>query len=114
MAGASSSLEFRILGPLEAVHEGRTLPLGGRRERAILALLLLSPNRVVSAERLAEDLWGGQPPEGANRALRVFISRLRKALREVSAEGVLVTRAPGYLVEVGPANLDAAHFEALV
>lgn len=72
-------MEFRILGPLEVAHDGRSLALGGSQERALLALLLLSANRVVSAERLAENLWGDDPPEGATQALRVGVSRLRKA-----------------------------------
>jgi DNA-binding SARP family transcriptional activator len=105
-------MEFRILGPLEVVHDGRSLALGGSQERALLALLLLSANRVVSAERLAEDLWGEHPPEGATQALRVGVSRLRKALREAGADGVLVTQAPGYLIRVEPEALDAARFEA--
>jgi DNA-binding SARP family transcriptional activator/class 3 adenylate cyclase len=107
-------LEFRILGPLEVVNDGRILPLGGSQERALLALLLLSANRVVSAEHLTEDLWGDRPPEGVTQALRVGISRLRKALREIGAEGALVTQAPGYLLRIDPEALDAARFEALV
>jgi DNA-binding SARP family transcriptional activator/class 3 adenylate cyclase len=107
-------MEFRILGPLEVVDDGRSRALGGSQERALLALLLLSANRVVSGERLAEDLWGDHPPDGAAQALRVGVSRLRKALREVGGDGVLVTRAPGYLLGVDPEHLDAARFEALL
>src|SRR5437879_2013583 len=80
--GARRPVEFRILGPLEVLDDrGASLAVGGRRERAVLALLLLSANRVVSCERLADDLWGDRPPEGTH-ALRVYVSRLRKALRE--------------------------------
>jgi DNA-binding SARP family transcriptional activator/class 3 adenylate cyclase/tetratricopeptide (TPR) repeat protein len=107
-------VEFRILGPLEVVHDGRSLPLGGTRERAVLALLLLSPNRVVSAERLAEDLWGDDPPERAVHSLRVFVSRLRKALREAGSDEIVLTQAPGYLVRLDPVDLDVARFERLV
>ena len=107
-------MEFRILGPLEVVHEGRSVALPGGRERAILALLLLSANQVVSTERIIEDLWADDPPEGANPALRVFVSRLRKALREAWAGDVVVTQAPGYLVRVEPGALDAVRFAALV
>ncbi|HKN49438.1 MAG TPA: BTAD domain-containing putative transcriptional regulator, partial [Actinomycetota bacterium] len=107
-------MEFRILGPLEVVHDGRPVALGGTRERAVLALLLLSPNRIVSAERLAEDLWGDNPPERGIHSLRVFVSRLRKALREAGSDELVVTQAPGYLVHLDPADLDAARFERLV
>jgi DNA-binding SARP family transcriptional activator len=65
-------VEFRILGPVEVVYERKSLPLGGSRERAVLALLLLSANRVVSAERLAADLWDDAPPDGGVQSLRVF------------------------------------------
>src|SRR5919106_185024 len=76
-------VEFRILGPLEVVaDEGSPVAVGGSRERAVVALLLLSANRVVSSERLADDLWGEHPPEGAAHGLQVHLSRLRKALRE--------------------------------
>ncbi len=107
-------VEFRILGPLEVVHQGRVVALGGSRERALLALLLLSANRVVSSERLAEDLWAGRPPEGANQALRVYMSRLRKSLREADGDGLLVTQPPGYLARVETDALDAARFESLL
>lgn len=107
-------MEFRILGPLEAVHAGVPVPLGGSRERAVLALLLLAPNQVVSAERLAADLWHGDAPEQALRALRVFVSRLRKSLRESGGDPVVVTRPPGYMVGVEAGDLDSVRFEALV
>ncbi len=107
-------MEFRILGPLEVVHEGRPVPLPGSRERAVLVLLLLSANRVVSVDRLVDALWGEHVPEGALQALRVFVSRLRKALRQAGGGEVVVTRAPGYVVEIEPATLDAARFEGLV
>src|SRR4029079_783300 len=82
--------------------------------RAVLALLLLSANRVVSSERLAEDLWGSQPPDGAAHALRVHVSRLRKALRDAGGDGIVLTQAPGYLARVDTANVDAIRFESLV
>ncbi len=107
-------MEFGILGPVEVVHEGRALPLGGSRERAVLALLLLSANRVVSAERLAADLWDDAPPDGGVQSLRVFVSRLRKALREVGGDQLLVTKSPGYVLQVEPATIDATRFETLV
>ncbi|MEW6473927.1 MAG: BTAD domain-containing putative transcriptional regulator [Actinomycetota bacterium] len=107
-------MEFRILGPLEVVEGNQTVTLGGSRERALLALLLLSPNEVVSSDRLIDDIWGDRPSPGAIHTLRVTMSRLRKALGVTGGEGFLVTRAPGYLARVGPAELDTARFAALV
>jgi len=107
-------VEFRILGPVEVIHAGRVVPVGGSRERAVLALLLASANQVVSAERLAEELWGGEPPDRAAHSLQVFVSRVRRALREAGEDGVIVTQPPGYIVRVSAETLDAARFEALV
>ena len=69
-------LEFRILGPVQVVRDGRELGLGGPRRRAVLALLLVAGGRVVPAERLAGDLWGDSPPPGAAGTLRTHLSRL--------------------------------------
>ena len=73
-------MEFRILGPLEVADGERVIDLGGPRERALLARLLISANLVVSADRLAEDLWSGDPPAHWLPTLRVYVSRLRRAL----------------------------------
>ena len=107
-------MEYRILGPVEVIEGGRAVAVGGSRERAVLALLLASANRVVSAERLADDLWAGEPPARAVQSLQVFVSRLRKALREAGGDGVIVTQPPGYSAQVPPDSLDATRFEALV
>src|SRR5258707_7052726 len=64
VAAETGVTEFGILGPLEVRRSGRAVPLGGPRQRAVLALLLLEPNRVVSMDRLAEGVWGGDPPQG--------------------------------------------------
>ena len=103
-------MEFRILGPLEVSDGGVELALGGPRPRALLALLLLHPNEVVAGDRLIDELWGEQSPDRAAGALRVNVSRLRKAL----PEGVLRTRPPGYVVRVEPEQLDLHRFERLV
>jgi DNA-binding SARP family transcriptional activator len=103
-------MEFRILGPLEVRVGGEAVPLGGRRPRALLAVLLLRPNEVVSAERLIDELWGDEAPGDAAAALRVNVSRLRKSL----PPDVLTTRPPGYVVRVGPDELDLHRFERLV
>ena len=104
-----------MLGPLEAVDDqGRVVELGGTRERALLAVLLLAPDAVVPAPRLAGELWGERIPEGWPHALRVHVSRLRRALREAGGDGLLVTRAPGYLLAAGPDDVDARRFCGLL
>lgn len=108
-------MEFRILGPLDVLDDrGATTPLRGSRERALLVHLLLSANRVVPVERLGDELCPGRSPEQAARTVQVYVSRLRSALRAAGADGVVVTRPPGYLVVVDPAAIDAVRFEALV
>ncbi len=103
-------MEFRILGPLEVWDGGAEVALGGRKPRALLALLLLHANEVVSADRLIEELWGEDSSERAASALRVNVSRLRKAL----AQDVLATRSPGYVIRVEPDDFDLDRFERLV
>src|SRR5262249_27985486 len=73
-------LEVGLPGPLEARLGGVPVPLGGRRQRAVLALLLLEPNRVVSTDRLIDGVWGARPPSAAEATLQGYLSRLRKAL----------------------------------
>jgi DNA-binding SARP family transcriptional activator len=103
-------MEFRILGPLAVWDKGGEVSLGGPKPRALLAVLLLHANEVVSADRLIEELWGEDSPEHAADALRVNVSRLRKAL----PPDVLTTRSPGYVVQVEPDALDLRRFERLV
>ena len=102
-------MEFRILGPLEVWDGGGEVSLGGPKPRALLALLLLHPNEVVPADRMIEELWGEDSPERAAAALRVNVSRLRKAL----PQDVLTTRSPGYVIRVEPDALDLHRFERL-
>jgi DNA-binding SARP family transcriptional activator len=103
-------MEFRLLGPLEVVEGDRSLPLGGHKQRSLLAVLLLHANEVVSSERLIDDLWGEAPPATVAKSIQVYVSGLRKQL----GEGRLVTRTPGYVLRVDPSELDAARFERLV
>jgi DNA-binding SARP family transcriptional activator len=103
-------MEFRILGPLEVWDGGGEVSLGGPKPRALLALLLLRPNELVPADRLIDELWGEEAPERATAALRVNISRLRKAL----PQDVLTTKSPGYVIRVEPDALDVHRFERLV
>src|SRR5215212_11698728 len=103
-------MDFRILGPLEALDGARPVALGGRKRRAVLAVLLLHPNETLSGERLIDELWGETPPANALKTLQVHVSRLRKTL----PADVLVTREHGYQLQVGPDDLDAHLFARLV
>ena len=103
-------MQFRILGLLEVLEDGRPLELGGPRQRALLARLLLHANQVVAAERLLEELWGGAAAEAAN-ALQVAVSRLRRALDSPER---LLTRSPGYLLRLSAGECDRDDFEKLV
>jgi DNA-binding SARP family transcriptional activator len=101
---------FRILGPLEVVEDGKALPLGGPRQRALLAILLLRANQVVSNDRLTDELWAEDPPPTAAKVIQVYVSRLRKQIGETR----LVTRAPGYVLLLDQSELDLTRFEQLV
>jgi DNA-binding SARP family transcriptional activator/class 3 adenylate cyclase len=103
------AVQFRILGPLQALAGDREVPLGGPRQRAVLAVLLTNANQVVAIDRLVAELWGERPPASAVRNLQTYVSNLRKAL----GPGKIVTRPPGYLVEVGAGELDLHRFEQL-
>jgi DNA-binding SARP family transcriptional activator len=103
-------MEYRLLGPLEVRVGDGPLPLGGAKQRALLALLLLRANRVVARERLIDALWGERPPETVVKSVQLYVSQLRKLL----PEGTIVTRAPGYLLVVEPEQLDLFRFERLV
>jgi DNA-binding SARP family transcriptional activator len=107
-------LEFRILGPLEVLSDGASIRIGGPKQRALLALLLSSANRVVSRDRLIDELLADQTPEAAEGALRVQVFRLRKMLAPHDREPRLVARPPGYLLRVEPGELDLHTFEQLV
>src|SRR5215471_14106252 len=114
-ADQTDSAEFGILGPLQVLRAGCVVPLGGPRQRAVLALLLLEANRVVSMDRLAEDVWGGDPPEGWATTLQTYVFHLRQALEpdrsRGAAGGVLVTIGRGYLLRVDREHLDGALFQ---
>ena len=97
-------MRFGILGPFEVADgEGRELALGGRKQRSVLAILLLHAGEVVSSDRLIEELWGERAPATAAKTVQVYVSRLRKAL----GEGVVVTRAGGYGLRVTGVEVDA-------
>ncbi len=106
-------MEFRILGPLEARRGSRLLPVRGQKQRALLVILLLNANQVVSSERLVDELWPDEPPESGLTALQVRVSQLRKSLDVSGAGNPIVTRAPGYLIQVESDQLDLLRFERL-
>ena len=102
-------MDFRLLGPMEVVEGEAPVALGGLKQRALLARLLVSPNRTVAVERLVDDLWGEAVPDTAAKMVQIYVSQLRKVL----APGTLVTRLPGYLVETEPEAIDIARFDRL-
>src|SRR3954453_16637680 len=105
-------IEFGILGPLEARRDGAELALGGRNQRAVLALLLLEAGRVVSIDRIAEELYAGDTPVSAVTQVHRQVSDLRRALDSSEAQrSAIETRAPGYVVHVEPDALDLHRFE---
>src|SRR5579862_1397750 len=103
-------VEFAVLGSLEVSRDGEPVSLSGGKQRALLAILLLRRNEVVSVDRLVEELWRDRPPPTAAKIVQLWVSQLRKVL----GDGVLVTRSPGYVLIVGHAALDATRFEQLV
>ena len=111
---ADSSLGFRIelLGPVEARVDGRPVALGGQRPRALLAVLALTGGRVVTTERLIDELWGEDPPARARDSLQMHVSRLRKALSDAGDDGGrLINQADGYLLDVRPGECDVDRWD---
>jgi DNA-binding SARP family transcriptional activator len=104
-------LELGILGPVEVRIDDAPAPLGGPRQRAVLAVLAIRPNQVVSVDRLVDEIWAEHPPARAIHTVHVFVSRLRRSL--LSAGDRLITRPPGYVLELTVDELDADRFERL-
>jgi DNA-binding SARP family transcriptional activator len=104
-------MEFRILGPLEVMDAGRPVALGGVKQRTLLALLLLTPTRPVSVDRLIDALWSDDPPAAASNALQFHVSQVRKVIGDGAS---IVTQEPGYLIRIDPDQLDLLRFERLV
>jgi YVTN family beta-propeller protein len=103
-------MEFRILGPIEVSDGDRPVALGAAKQRALLALLLLHANEVVSSDRLVDGLWGERAPVTAAKSVQVYVSQLRRLL----GDGRLETRGHGYMLRVDPGALDAERFQALL
>ncbi|GII96139.1 BTAD domain-containing putative transcriptional regulator [Sinosporangium siamense] len=106
--------EFKLLGPIEALHDGLHLPVGPAKLRVLLASLLVDANRVVTVETLVDRLWGEDPPGGARNTLKNYILRLRRLLGGTGAHPPLLTRAHGYSIELCPAALDLHRFDTQV
>ena len=104
-------MEFLLLGPLEVREDRRNIPIRGAKQRALLALLLLNANEVVSRDRLIEELWRERPPGTAEHSLDHQVSRLRKLLESTD---LLVTKGGGYVLNVEPEQIDASRFERLL
>ena len=110
-------MEFGVLGPLQVRSDGRPVQVGAPMQRALLAALLLHANQVVPAEKLIDYLWDQTPPPSARTTLQNYILRLRRLLParpERAARPLLVTRAPGYLLQLRPGELDLDRFQRLV
>src|SRR3982751_5893895 len=103
-------MDYRILGPLEVLAPDGPVPLGGAKQRALLAVLLLHANEGGSTDRLIDALWGEEPPETAAKALQVHVSQLRKAL----GADAIRTRPPGYSLDIGRDELDLERFRRLL
>lgn len=101
---------FRILGPLEVDVGGDTVPLGGPKQRAVLAHLVLRANQLVPAETLIDQIWPEEPPDKVRNVIQTYVSHLRKALGHDRIE----SHGPGYRLRLDPSELDAARFDALV
>src|SRR4051794_2096602 len=102
-------MQFRILGALEVLDGDRPVALGGARQRAVLAILLLHRGEPVSVDRLIDELWGERSPDTATKTVQVYVSRLRKEL----GDGVVLTRGGGYLLDIEPEQVDAVRFQRL-
>ncbi|MFL6030620.1 MAG: BTAD domain-containing putative transcriptional regulator, partial [Gaiellaceae bacterium] len=115
-------MDFRILGPLEVRNGDRELSLGGRQQRALLALLLLHANEVVPVDRIIDELWHEKPPPSATKSVQALVARLRRMLEgepstrngDAGDNGTVVTRSHGYVLTVAPGELDLDRFESLL
>ena len=114
---AAPEIDVRVLGPLEVWVRRARIGLGGHKPRAVLAILLLHVNEVVSTDHLIDALWGERPPAKAQATLRVYLSRLRASLQAAAGDDappLLVSQPPGYVLSLPPDATDAARFEALL
>src|ERR671914_14686 len=106
-------MEIRLLGPVELELGDRPATLGGPKQRAVLSLLALTANTTVSVDRLIEGLWGEDQPASAAKMVQLYVSQLRKLLRE-NGGAEIVTHGRGYELRLDPDAVDAARFERLI
>jgi len=111
--GTAAVIGYRLLGPLEVGIDGHAVDIGGRKQRALLTILLLSANEPVSRDVLIDRLWGECPPAGAQHTLEVYISRLRKTFEPAAGGPVVVTRPGAYLLRTPSERIDMTRFEHL-
>src|SRR5262249_38866617 len=111
--GTTAGIDYRLLGTIEAGVNGHVLDIGGQKQRALLAILLLSANKPVSRDVLVDRLWGQHPPAGAQHTLEVYVSRLRKALEPAAGCPVVLTRPGAYLLRATGEHIDVRRFERL-
>ena len=109
-ASDGERMQFRVLGPLEVDAGGGAIPLGGPKQRAVLAHLLLRANQLVPAETLVDEIWGDESPQQARNIIQTYVSHLRKAL----GHDRIQSHAPGYRLRLDPSELDATRFDALM
>ena len=109
-----SSVTFQILGGLRAKIDQREIDLGPPKQRAVLAVLLLSANEIVATDRIVDSVWGENPPRTAEHSVQIYVSELRKALANGGSGDVIETRPPGYVLNVNPEVVDAQRFERMV
>jgi DNA-binding SARP family transcriptional activator len=107
-------IDYPILGPLEVSADGRVIDIGGPKQRALLAILLLRANEPMPRDVLVHELWGERPPAGARGSVEVYVSRLRKALGAAGNGHVVVTRPGGYCLQLADGQLNVDRFERLV
>ena len=107
-------MQFRILGSLAVVGDGKVAALGPPKQRALLAILLTRVGEVVPLERLVEQLWGSAAPRTADHSIQIYVSDLRRAFEPLGGADLLVTRQPGYVLDAAPDSVDAWKFERLV
>src|SRR5215210_955851 len=111
IGSAEKGMQIRLLGLTEVSLAGRAVPLGGAKQRALLAMLALHPNAPVSVDRLIEGLWGERPPASASKSIQIYVSQLRKLINGKDAE--IVTHGRGYELRVGADAVDSVRFGRL-